>query len=214
MPQQINLYSPILLAPRRYFSALAMVQVLAIYVLALAALCAWAAWSTTALRADLRSGGQARAAEHAQLTRELAARAPKAGSNAALEQERARLQAALDEQRRSLDELLRGRVVEGRSHAAMLELVARTVPAPVWLTELRLLEGRLELTGMTLQTQALRPWLSELGEHPLTEGQRLAAVKVERAVGAPIPEGVQAWSFNLVSSTPAADKPDRSGGAQ
>ncbi len=214
MAQQINLYSPILMAPRRYFSALAMLQLLAFLAMVLAAACAWAVWSTGALRQELQASTAIQATEHAQLTRELAVLAPKPDGGAALEQEITALRSALAEQQRKIEELLRGRVIEGRSHAAMLKLVAQTVPVPVWLTDLRLLEGRLELTGMTLQPQALQPWLADLAKHPLTAGQRLAAVKVERNVGAPIPPGVEAWSFNVVSSAPAADAAARPGGAR
>ena len=216
MAQQINLYSPILMAPRRYFSALAMLQALAVYVLLLVGLGAWAVHSTSALQSELQRSTKVQAAEHAQLTRALAELAPKPGAGTAIEQEIARLQAALALQRQQVDELSRGRVIEGRSHAATLDLVARTVPAPVWLTDLRLLEGRLELTGMTLQPQTLRPWLSRLAVHPLTAGQRLAAVKVERSVGnaVPLPQGVEAWSFNVVSSSPHLDANGRPRGAR
>ena len=49
MAQQINLYSPILLAPRRYFSALAMVQSLAVLAVGLLALSLWSVNHTQGL---------------------------------------------------------------------------------------------------------------------------------------------------------------------
>lgn len=205
MAQQINLYSPILMAPRRHFSAPAMAQALGLFALALVVLCAWVMTSAHTLRRELDSGVKAQAAERGRLTQALAARAPAANSVAALEQEAALLREALVQQRRQVDELTRGRITDGRSHAAMLELVARTVPASVWLTDVRLLEGRLELAGMTLQTEALRPWLSELARHPLTAGQRLAAVKLERSTGAGAPADTEAWTFSLVSSAPPGE---------
>ena len=204
MAQQINLYSPILMAPRRYFSALTMLQALGFYAVLLILLCAWAVGSTTALRREVQASSRSQIFERDRLAQTLAQRAPKATSGPALEQELAQLQAALEQQRRQIDELARGRVAEGHSHAAVLKLVAQTVPAPVWLTELRLLEGRLELTGMTLQPQALNPWLAELADDPRTAGQRLAAVKLERRVSPEVPPGVEAWSFNLVSTAPGA----------
>ncbi len=205
MAQQINLYSPILMAPRRHFSALAMAQGLGLFALALVVLCAWAMASSHTLRRELGSGVKAQAAERDRLTQALAARTPAANSLATLEQEAALLREALAQQRRQVDELTRGRITDGRSHAAMLELVARTVPASVWLTDVRLLEGRLELAGMTLQTDALRPWLGELARHPLTAGQRLAAVKLERSNGAGTPADTEAWTFSLVSSAPPGE---------
>lgn len=204
MAQQINLYSPILMAPRRYFSAAAMLQVLGVYAVLLIVLCAWAVFNTAALRRELQLSSHSQDGERTRLAQTLALVAPKPVSGVALDQEHAHLQAAIEQQRAQVDELARGRVAQGHSHAAVLKLVAQTVPAPVWLTELRLLEGRLELSGMTLQPQALNPWLAELADDPRTAGQRLAAVKVERRAAAELPAGVEAWSFNLVSTAPGS----------
>lgn len=207
MTQQINLYSPILLAPRRYFSARAMLLSLGVFALLLAAVCAWMQLSSSALRRDLHSSVQAQTAERERLTQALAVRP--AASGVALEQELAQQQQLLVARRALLDELTRGRTAAGRSHAAMLRMVAQTVPASVWLTEIRLVEGRLELIGMTLQPEALRPWLVQLGQHALTADQRLAAVKLERvttganaSAGRPLPAGAQAWAFQLLSQSP------------
>jgi Tfp pilus assembly protein PilN len=205
MTQQINLYNPILLAPRRYFSARAMVQALGLVTLVLVLVCVWLQASTVALRRDRLASARAQDSERERLTQALAA--SPAASGAALEQELAHLQQVVTQRRLLLDELSRGRVVEGRSHSAMLRLIAQTVPAPVWLTDIRLVEGRIELSGMTVQTEALRPWLSRLAGDPLTAGQHLATVKVERATAGAangVPAGVDTWSFQLVSSVAAA----------
>lgn len=214
MAQQINLFSPILLAPRRHFSALAMLQALAVFCVVLAALCLWIASSSATLRRDLQSSDRAQAAERERLTQALAAQP--AASGAALEQELVLVQQAVASRRALLEALSQGRLVEGRSHAAMLRMVAHTVPASVWLTDIRLVEGRLELTGMTLQPEALRPWLAQLAQHPLTAEQRLAAMKLERvsmsmpapAGAGPVPAGAPTWSFQLVSQTPAVTVAD------
>ena len=211
MAQQINLYSPILMVPRRHFSALAMLQALGIYAVLLIVVCAWAAWSSAALRREVLASTQAQSAERDRLAQALAQRAPQAASGPALAQELAQLQAGIEQQRRQIEELSRGRVIDGRSHAAILRLIAQTVPAPVWLSELRLLEGRLELTGLTLQPQALRRWLAELSDDPLTAGQRLAAVKVEHSVGVGTPVVGDAWSFTLVNSVPNVGATGRTG---
>ncbi len=216
MAQQINLYSPILMAPRRYFSALAMVQALLGFTLVLAALCAWVVASNAALRRELQSSVQAQAGEREHLTQALAAQP--AASGVALEQELAQSRQSLAARRALLAELTRGRLAEGRSHAAMLRMVAQTVPPPVWLTDIRLVEGRLELNGLTLQPDALRPWLAQLAVHRLTAEQRLATVRLERVTAASaittahgnaaLPEGTEAWAFQLVSQTVPAPGSD------
>ena len=54
MPQQINLCTPILLKQKRYFSARAMVQALALFVLGGAALCGYWVWSLNAASDGIR----------------------------------------------------------------------------------------------------------------------------------------------------------------
>ena len=214
MAQQINLFSPILLAPKRYFSAVAMLQALVVFCIVLAALCAWILSSSAALRRDLQSTDLAQAGERERLTKAMAAQP--AASGAALEQELVLAQQALASRRALLEALSQGRLVEGRSHAAMLRMVAHTVPASVWLTDIRLVEGRLELNGMTMQPEALRPWLAQLAQHPLTAVQRLAAMKLERvatstpapAGASPLPVSAPVWSFQLVSQTPGTTVAD------
>lgn len=213
MAQQINLFSPILLAPKRHFSAIAMVQALAVFGTVLVALCVWVVSSSAALRRDLQSTDLAQAGERQRLTQALAV--PAAASGVALEQELAQGQQALAARRALLEALSQGRLVEGRSHAAMLRMVAQTVPPSVWLTDIRLVEGRLDLSGMSLQPEALRPWLAQLAQHPLTATQHLAAMKLERmtstsalpAGAQPLPPSTPVWSFQLVSQAPAQGKP-------
>jgi Tfp pilus assembly protein PilN len=195
MAQQINLYSPIFLAPKRHFSARAMGQALGLFALALAALAGWAQLGSATLRRDLQGALHSHEGERQQLVAALAATTGRSDS-AALEQELARLRQDVARRRQTLAELSRGLALEGHSHAAVLHLVAQTLPAPAWLTDVKLLDGRLELSGLTLQPEVLQPWLAQLAGHPLTAGQQLAAVKVERA------ESGDAWRFTIVSSRP------------
>ena len=200
MAQQINLFNPILLAPRRHFSALAMLQAMGLFCAVLAALCVWVVGSSGALRRELQSAELAQAGERERLSKTLAA--PTAASGPALEQELAAARLALGTRRALLDELTRGRPIEGRSHAALLRMVAQTVPASVWLTDIRVVEGRLELKGKTLQPEALRAWLGALAQQALTSDQRLAAMKLERDDAAAAAGSVPTWTFQLVSQAP------------
>lgn len=205
MAQQINLFSPILLAPKRYFSALAMVQALGLFMLALAALVGWSALHTGRLQQDLASSTRANQADKQRLDAALARQPSKTSDTAALEQELAALELSLAAQQQQFQRLTRGLVRDGRSPTAQLGLVAQTLPAPAWLTEITIVDGRLELNGLTLQPDALQPWLLRLGAHPLLAGQTLGALKVERStLGAP--SGADTWSFQVVRAA-ALDTP-------
>lgn len=196
MPQQINLYSPLFLTPQRHFSARAMAQALGVVAVALALLCAWAAWGSAALRHELAGVLGRDAQERERLAAALAAQPAASGpAPTALAQELARVNADLAQRRRALDELERGLATPQSSHAARLRLVAQSLPPAAWLTELKLADGRIELAGMTRQPEVLRPWLERLAREPLTEGLPLAALKVERS-------GDDGWRFVIAGAAP------------
>lgn len=196
MAQQINLYSPILLTPKRHFSALAMLQSLSVLALALLALCLWTVFTSQRLQHEMGDTARHDADERHQLEAALAQRAKAPKDSTALEQELTQARQALAARQALLVELARADDDHARGRAAMLQLLAQTVPAPVWLTEVRLGDGRLELSGMTLQPESLRPWLTRLAAEPALAGQALAAVKVERSDAA---TGAEVWSFRVVS---------------
>lgn len=191
MAQQINLYSPILLAPRRHFSAGAMVQALAALLAGLAAFTWWADGTTARLQRETAATAAAQQAEKQRLTAELAQRPAVAADTTALTQELAQAQKALAERRQLLDEF----APQG-GRASLLRLLAQTVPDSAWLTEVQLAGGRLELAGMALQPETLRPWLDRLAAQPLLPGLALQTLKVERSDAA----GTEAWAFRVVGS--------------
>ncbi len=202
MAQQINFYTPILLTPKRYFSAFAMLQALLALALGLVAFSIWAEWSTAKLRGEGAQAARAYQAEKRRLTQALASR-PAARDTTALQQELAQARKALQDRQWMLDEWVPSAGSAGASRAELLRTLAQTLPEPVWLTEVRLSEGRVEIAGLTLQPEALRPWLDRLAAQPLWAGMTLSAVKVERSetpAGGP-----EAWSFRVVSGRAGSD---------
>jgi Tfp pilus assembly protein PilN len=203
MAQQINLYSPILLTPKRYFSASALAQSLGVLVFGLCALAAWSTLSAQHLAAGLEAARAANAQEQAQLTAALARR-PAAGKDTqALQQQLAQARKALAERRALLATRDASHGGAGTDHGEVLRLLAETIPDTLWLTEVKRAGHRLELAGVALQPQALQPWLAQLSRHPLMAGAPLRAIKVERSDGAAA--GAEAWSFRVVSGGSAGE---------
>lgn len=217
MAQQINLLTPILLAPKRYFSATAMVQALGLLLLGALLIGAWLQLQAQQTRQSYQQI-QADANSERQVLMDALMRLPGNTDPAVLNQQLTAARQGLQLRRQTLDELTRGQAVTGQSHSDLLRLLARSVPPPVWLTELRWNGGRLELQGLTLEPAALQPWVQQLAAHPLLKGQQLAAVNVERlAAGAGDAAGLAAgseagpatrraarprWRFTLVSANP------------
>jgi Tfp pilus assembly protein PilN len=203
MAQQINLYSPILLAPKRYFSALAMVQALGLLAAGLAALSLWSVGHTQKLRGDLASAIAADGAEQQRLQAALAARPAPPSNLSALEQELAQARRQLADREALLASLNTPAPGSAISRSTLLRLLAQTLPASAWLTEVKLVDGRVELAGATLQPEALRPWLDQLSAHPALAGQALEALRVERRDADASP-GRETWSFRVVSGRGSA----------
>jgi Tfp pilus assembly protein PilN len=180
MPQQINLFHPVLLAPRRHFPALALVQGLGLWAVALVLLSSWSIWRTHSLQANADATRRVHEAERTQLTLALAQRQADGGDPAALAQELARADGRLAERRAQL-QALGG---DERSPTGLLQQLAASIPAPVWLTEIEWTPGRLSLTGQTLYPEALQPWLAQLGPP--------GSVRVERR-----DDQAPGWSFRI-----------------
>ena len=218
MAQQINLLTPILLAPRRYLSALTLLQATGLLLLAGLAAGLWLQ----------HRDRQAEAAHQAALERftqeRQALQVARAGLPApqdaqALQKQLQPLQAGNADRRALLQSLAGGAGREGQRHSDLLALISRTLPDAAWLSELRHAPDRLELVGGTLDTAQLRPWLARLSAHPLLAGQELSALRVEK-LGAPGLEGsspalldrngplaqtgLPVWAFRVVSAPASA----------
>lgn len=223
MVQQINLLTPILMAPKRYFSATAMAQALGLIVIGAVIIGAWTLIQVRQVRQTFAQTSSEAAAERKELMEALA-RLPSQTDATSMNQMLATLQQANAQRQLNLLELQRGRSLPGRNHSDVLLLLARSVPPPVWLTEMRWSAGRMELEGKTLQPEALQPWVKQLSADALLQGQQLSAVKVERladasstasgttglaartaaAASGKSSSSPPVWKFTLISTAPAA----------
>lgn len=182
MAQQINLCTPVLRTPRRAFSAVALLQALALLVLLGGALGGYLAWSLQQTSESLQRTLASNQQERDSLRAAIAAQGSRRGASPeALAQQLQSLRTRLQQREALLEELHRGRPLDGMGHAARLQLVAQTIPARVWVTQLVADERLLEVQGYALEPSDLNDWIARLGQHPLLAGQRLSTVKVERA---------------------------------
>ena len=225
MPQQINLCTPILLTQKRYFSARTMLQAVAVFVVLGGVLCTSWVTSLNSAIAGFKATLDAQAPEMASLQAAVAANKAEAGSaEVALEQQLQSARVEWAQRQAILAELSRGSFKDGQGHAARLQLVAASIPAQVWVTDVKADELQLDISGFTLEPAALNAWVARLSASPLLQGQHLAAVKVEKvkvdpawvdsstqtgtatqvALGARRP----LWSFSLVNAaTNSREKP-------
>lgn len=209
MPQQVNLYLPILRKRKESFTAQTLAQALLVILLGGALVTAAWVWNLQRASDSLQQTLQAQEKERAILQAALdAARSRSGPEREALSlQTRARL-AELRQRQDVLAALNQGLLEPGRGHSDRLRLVAQTIPAAAWVKALRLDDALLDVSGFTLAPEALNEWVGKLAGSDLLKGHQLDAIKVEtvqpaavQAAGAAsgVPAAPLQWSFHLVS---------------
>ena len=222
MSQQINLCTPILLTQKRYFSAHTMAIALGVFLLMGGILCAVWVWNLDQASASFKQAADTQKIEvdslQAAITRNRASAAPVDPVLIAQATERRN---TLVQRQKLKEALSEGMFRQGWGHSDRLNWVARSIPAPVWISDVRMDGTRFEVSGFTLEPAALNEWVDKLALSPLMQGLKLATVKVEKATpamlgvtnatasAASVPAApVRAvWAFNLVSVEPLAAAP-------
>lgn len=209
MAQQINLCTPILLTEKRYFSAQTMAQALALFLVVVGGLCAAWVWNLESAGRGYSDTMATQAAEIDSLQAAIArSRANAAPVDAGLLQQIQDKRNALAARQKLLSALRDGVLVPGFAHSDRLRWVASSIPEPVWVTRVKMQDGRFELAGYTLEPSALNDWVAKLSASPLMHSLRLADVKVENTsqsaapADKPVATGQPTWAFSLVSAEP------------
>lgn len=208
MAQQINLCSPILLTQKRYFSADTMAIALAVFMALGSALAGAWTWNLKQAAAHFEATIQSQAREIDSLKVAIARnKAHAAPVDQALMQQLQARKGAAHEREKLLAALQEGLMAPGAGHSDRLQLLARTIPAQVWITAAKADAREFEIQGYTLEPAALNGWVERLSASPLLQGLRLSDVKVDHTSMATTPSALgerQAWSFHLVHTQPAA----------
>lgn len=236
MPQQINLATPVLLSEKRYFSAQTMAITLGVFTLFGGVLAGGMAWSLKSASVDFTQTMANQSLEIASLQAAIQRmKANAAPPDAALGQELQSKRKAVSQKQQLLAALKEGMFVPGEGHSDRLLWVARSIPQPVWVTQVKADRTRLEVNGFTLEPAALNAWVDRLGDSPLMRGLKLATVQVESTatpatapvVTAPVVTAAASvavaaarpvWGFTMVNvmptSAPVADANAASSGAK
>jgi Tfp pilus assembly protein PilN len=120
-----------------------------------------------------------------------------------------------------LDAVRDGAFKPGLGHSDRLQLLAKTIPAKVWIKSVDADAQHLEITGFTLEPAALNEWVARLSPSPLLQGLQLSAMQVDNTAlassqgvvpGQANPNDRAVWSFRLKSERP--EPPSTPAGAQ
>jgi hypothetical protein len=184
MSQQINLYNPVFLKRKKTFSAVTMLDALALLLVGVAAFYAYA--SITTLNLDRQSVETARQynLSKARLLEASARYAPKK-IDVSLEAEANNLQTQLDARRATLDNLGIGLLTNDVSYAEYLRALARQSLTGLWLTGFKVGKGgaEMEITGRALQPELVPTYIHRLNEERAMHGRAFDSLSMTQQAG-------------------------------
>ena len=204
MAQQINLCTAAVRPLKQHFTAKTVVQLFGIFVVLGAVV-------SGALLQGLQRSGTTYQSSVASRSKEIEAlqaaiaqsRGNAAPVGSALAQQLQEKQAETARTEKLLAAVQQGVFTPGQGNSDRLQMVARSIPQPVWLVDIKLDAGKFEVTGFTLEPAALNEWVGSLRKHPLMQSFELNTVSVEAVSGVQRPT----WAFSLVSAAPTQAPP-------
>lgn len=224
MTQQINLFNPIFLKQKKTFSAVNMLDAVALLIVGVALFYGYASIET--LNLDRQSVETARQYNQAraQLVAASARYAPKV-VDAGLEAEVNTLQTRLNARKAMLADLGTGGLADSASYAEYMRALARQSLAGLWLTGFKVGKGgaEMEIVGRALQPELVPSYIHRLNQERAMHGRAFDSLSMTRHEGALPADGSRPAAapnkyvyteFQLVSShagLAASDNPVHSG---
>ncbi len=206
MSQQINLFNPVFLKQKRYFSALTMAQAIAMVAVGCVVLYAYARHQTTALDGLAARTGQQAEERSAQLLK-LSNEFSNQGRSKLLEEEVGQAEALVKRRQQLLEDMARG-IGDTAGFTRYLEALARQTLEGVWLTGVAI-GGKGEkvvISGRGLEGDLVPAYIRLLKREPPFAGQSVSELRVSSkaaqdrapAAGVPVAEPAAAQPARYV----------------
>ena len=221
MSQQINLFNPIFLKQKRYFSAVTMLQALGLILGGVAVLFGYASFhSASLIKQDAAIAGQL-AATQAQLAK-VNVDFGQRGKNQALEVEIKKIEVEVKALTQVFEILNRGEFGNTKGYSEYLRAFSRQSLDGLWLTGFSILGAgnEIELRGRVLQADLVPVFIARLKHEPVMQGKSFSSLEMQvRQLDPPAKDGAAAKlktpvavvEFNLQSSGIVKDPKDSTG---
>lgn len=213
MSQQINLYNPLFEKKRKPFSTATMGQALAVVVVGMVAVCAYATLQTRGVeRAAVQLAQQVKMQRDqvAQI-----AKMPVRMPSRTLEAEAAKLEAEVNARQSSLQALGTGQLGNTAGFSEFFAALGRQAVPGVWLTSVTIGESGSELLvqGRALRADLMPAFLRALNKEPVMRGRRVTEMKLtakggeKSDKGAPEPQAFIEFTFSAPVQVAEAGQP-------
>lgn len=185
MTQQINLFNPIFLKQKKVFSAVNMLDALALLLVGVALFYGYASIQT--LNLDRQSVETARQyyQSKTRLNEASARYAPKK-ADAALAAEVDALQSQVNARKANLQDLSGGALGGGAGYAEYMRALARQSLAGLWLTEFSIGKGgtEMQISGRALQPELVPSYIHRLTREQVLHGRAFDSLSMTQREGA------------------------------
>lgn len=200
MSQQINLFNPIFLKQKKYFSALTMVQALGLILLGCALLSGYAQYRLGVLKQDAAATNAQLSQTQSQLQKISATYVPRQ-KTIAIEDQMHAAQTEVGSLQQVLHTLQDGEIGNTHGYAQYMRAFSRQIMNGIWLTgfQLKGAGSEIELSGRTLQPELVPLYISRLKHEAVLQGKSFATLEMQ----------VPQISPSDTSNPTAEDKPVR-----
>lgn len=180
MSQQINLFNPIFLKQKKYFSAVAMAQALGLILLGALLLSVYSRYQFSGIRNEAANTAAQLGLVQAQLNQVKAEYAPRQKSQA-LEDGVKQIQAEVQSLQQVFDTLQKGDLGNTKGYSAYLRAFSHRIVDGLWLTGFSIVGAGSE---MGLQGRALRPelvpaYINRLKQEPVIQGKTFSTLEMQ-----------------------------------
>ena len=181
MSQQINLFNPIFMKQKKYFSAIAMLQALGLIIVGSALFYAYAVYQVKQLSHQSDETSSRFVREQTRLTRYMSEYSPRKSLQQLQAQVRS-LRAQVAEQQGVIETLKSGAIGNTTGYSQYLRAFARQVVPGLWLTGFNI-EGdgaQISLHGGVLKPSLVPAYVRRLNREKIMQGKSFAALRMKR----------------------------------
>ena len=182
MSQQINLFNPIFMKQRKYFSLLAMLQALGLIIAGSLIFYGYAIYQVNQLSRQSEENTKRYNAEQTKLASYVAEFSPQQ-SNQLLQDEVQHLEKQMAEQNEIVDTLKSGAVGNTTGYSEYMRAFSRQVVQGLWLTGFKVTgdAAQISLSGGVLSPELLPAYIQRLGREHVMQGKTFSTLKMQQS---------------------------------
>lgn len=181
MSQQINLFNPIFMKQRKYFSLLPMLQAMGLIVAGSLLFYGYAVYQVDELRRQSEESTKRYNTEEARLARLTAEFSPQR-ANQALQEEVRRMEQQVTDQAELIEIIKSGAVGNITGYSEYMRAFSRQVVQGLWLTGFRVTGDatQISLSGAVLSPELLPTYIQRLGKESIMQGKIFSTLQMRQ----------------------------------